>query len=470
MNYRVLAIKMIPLIVSFLILSLFSIFFCNAEKNFDSFLFICRFVVICIVINFVFLYFYQKIFLSSINLIYITFVLFQMGWMFIFFVDKDYTNPYLDLFSWDVLFDSVCFSFVSTQLFCIGIFSYFIFARKPKNGTPKVFFSSKISKIDSMFIYKVGTTVFLLSAIVVVPLYTYVSYMSICNGFSQVYRGYLSSNGLFNLARAFFFPSFILLLCYADNRRLFFAKIIFLSVIVEALICGTRTEGLIWILVCAMYYSNNINVITLKRKFLIAVSGTVAVFLGVYIAHVRVGYNVEYNLLFFVKSMFEEMGFNFTTICFITTYVPNMLSYQFGQTYINSLLMMIPESIDAFGIVSSLRDTIPAFWLYNINHLLYGGALDFGVGFSFIAEIYMNFGYFGILISFLFGYFVCSLYFYENKNCCKWNRYVQLVILQSLLCFPRRTFCEFMKDFEYGILFMGIIVIITYHLIKIKRV
>ena len=217
MNYRVLAIKMIPLIVSFLILSLFSIFFCNAEKNFDSFLFICRFGVICIVINFVFLYFYQKIFLSSINLIYITFVLFQMGWMFIFFVDKDYTNPYLDLFSWDVLFDSVCFSFVSTQLFCIGIFSYFIFARKPKNRTPKVFFSSKISKIDSMFIYKVGTTVFLLSAIVVVPLYTYVSYMSICNGFSQANRGYLSSNGLFNLARAFFSR---LLFCYCVMPRI----------------------------------------------------------------------------------------------------------------------------------------------------------------------------------------------------------------------------------------------------------
>jgi|GEM_PF-615669 len=99
-----------------------------------------------------------------------------------------------------------------------------------------------------------------------------------------------------------------------------------------------------------------------------------------------------------VIATIGEMGKSIETIIYTMQFVPKNRGFELGGTYVNSLLVVIPNLF---------WDTQPAsvnrlsFWLveqvYPSNYLVVAGH-GWTIGYSFIAEAYLNFGWLGSIV------------------------------------------------------------------------
>ena len=101
-----------------------------------------------------------------------------------------------------------------------------------------------------------------------------------------------------------------------------------------------------------------------------------------------------------------------------------------------------------------------------MNHAHKGDFLDFGVGFSIIAESYLNFSWLGLIIIPIICIFVAVILKMSRSS--EWSEYVQIIMLMDLLLLPRRQFYAMLKSWEYSVLFMGIYLVGFIGLFKMK--
>ena len=181
---------------------------------------------------------------------------------------------------------------------------------------------------------------------------------------------------------------------------------------------------------------------------------------SVWIAEFRFDGKIDSNGLFGVlESLIEEMGFNFTSICFTKHFVPEVENYRYGLSYFYSIICLFPKSLDFTGAVSYSFNELPEIWLGNTLHNAYGTTYDFGVGFSVIAESYFNFGEFGWILvliqSLIINWLIDDNEYYNNSL---FGKYIQLVMLYSLITYPRRSINTLFKTIEYSIILVIIII------------
>lgn len=147
----------------------------------------------------------QKNIVSPINILYIVFILFQAGIPIVYCLNKDYYNFYMTLFTNQTIIKAVRFTLWSIQAFSITL----ILCVDVNNIKQKKIIFSNIKVVNNIkYVYKIAMGIFILSTLIVLPLYFGVAYISISMGFSQITRSIVASNALFNLARAFYIPSF----------------------------------------------------------------------------------------------------------------------------------------------------------------------------------------------------------------------------------------------------------------------
>ena len=90
----------------------------------------------------------------------------------------------------------------------------------------------------------------------------------------------------------------------------------------------------------------------------------------------------------------NEAGGTFRVSAVVIDHCPTEVNHAHGLTYLYSLVYIIPNSISSF-FVPNIPDTDTVFSPFLIR---YGG-----IGSSFSAEAYYNFGYLGVIALFLFG-------------------------------------------------------------------
>ena len=236
-----------------------------------------------------------------------------------------------------------------------------------------------------------------------------------------------------------------------------------------SLVSGGRTEGLSSLLALMYFQLCRSSKKKNFSKYVIGGLGIIAImFILVYVANSRMGKTVEeINLFSILESMIDEMGFNFTSICFTMDYVPHTTNYQYGLSYINSLICLIPASIDPTGIIAAIKQTGPELWLANQLKNSYGALFGFGVGYSVIAESFYNFGKFGFIVIYLQGYFIARLLSLNYKN--KISEYIKLILIYALTTYPRRSFFTLLKVVEYDILLLLLIVWLVYNMTRRGR-
>ena len=140
-------------------------------------------------------------------------------------------------------------------------------------------------------------------------------------------------------------------------------------------------------------------------------------------------------------------------------YTPKTLKFQVGYTYILSFLSLIPNTIDFLGISKYFRSQLPIYTLAELLHRDFHGSLDFGVGFSFNAEAFYNFSWFGILMAIPLAAFLVWTEREDDIEKNDWNKYVKIIIFRNLLMFPRQVSFEFIDSILYQIVFIAIIIL-----------
>ena len=453
----------------YVFLSLQFIFLCisvsiRVTYNWNSFIELSRFSTVYFAVSFLMIIIIQKRLLTAINIIYILFILFQMGIPIAYSVNGEYMNGYVSLFNYSILIKAILYSLVSIQLFTISLLLFInnryddrqLFYNKKK----KYFNFEAIN--DSKYMFSLARLIYFISSIVVIPLYTYVAYLTLKQGFSQEIRSIVAANGLFNLARAVYLPSFFLLLCYkSDNCHVIYAKSLFFYTSLCSLMSGNRTDGILWIIAYAFYSYQNNKHIDVKSKVKIFLVFVLLIITSVFIAQKRMGNDSLFSINNILSNVISEMGFNFTSICFVMMYLP-VIHKSIATSYFISIISLFPNSLDIFGILHSIDNKLPIQLLWDLNHIKYNGLLDFGVGFSFIAESFYNFGNFGVILSPILAWIITKLFDRSWRLSNGWNKYLQIITFYVLLTFPRRAFNEILSSIEYSIFAIFFIAILFY--------
>lgn len=433
-----------------------------------SFVIICKYGTIIILFIILLNYWYFKNLFTAYSIIFFTFCLFQFGVPILYAINDTYKNFYIDNQSMNIIISSAKYSIICIQIFNIGS-SFATNNNKFKNDIKKI----KINLFENnTVVLSVAKILFIGMGIITIPFAIKLMNLSSIYGYSYVKVDAMGIyNPLINLARAIFIPAGLLWLVYNKNKkveRIIISILLFYTFISMA--SGGRTEGLALLLVIFYYIINsreNKKLMNNKifKSIIILCAVVIILFLLTYIAQSRMGNNEKFSILNMIQNTFEEMGFNFTSICFTQQYIPNYSNYQKGLSYIYSIISLIPKSIDPTGIISSINNQLPELWLGRVLQETYGSLYNFGVGYSVIAESYYNFGNYGWIIILIIGFYIQKFLGSNYKTISPFRKYIQLSMLWALMTFSRRSFYSLIKAVEYNILFIIIITWIFYKLI-----
>lgn len=102
-----------------------------------------------------------------------------------------------------------------------------------------------------------------------------------------------------------------------------------------------------------------------------------------------------------IISAVSEAGYTFEATATVVDNCPSKVAYNHGLSYISGLAYILPNGItnNYYNMVKSTDEVFKGF----IN--AYGS----GIGSSFVAEAYWNFGYFSLIVMFLFGWLIGKL-------------------------------------------------------------
>ena len=190
----------------------------------------------------------------------------------------------------------------------------------------------------------------------------------------------------------------------------------YLVVALSMVLVADRSGGVTALIVCALYYYYTGDKRKRKKNTLVLIGvGVVLAIVSSAVASIRSGESSQsgISLLF---SALEEMGFNFTSLCFVMDYIPSRTSYRLGMSYIVALILLIPKSLGLGAVYPKLQSYLGETWLWNANNLYGRDFLSFGVGFSMIAESYYNFSWCGLVVMIPLAVIITHLLKEKNFN------------------------------------------------------
>lgn len=402
---------------------------------------------------------------TPINLFFAFFCLFQFGIPMILAFNNDYTNGYLRIFNSSIIAEAEEYTVFCMIVACLAL----IISYSSKKDKQSTLLLTKVAKNFDNYracTAQAGLVLFILTAVIALPVLTIAVYKQISSGiYTTAYRGALSDNYIFKFCQEFFYSSAFLVWIYSENKGIKkLVRVLYLMGCISMLLLADRAQGLVGLFIYFYYSSysekkkerDNI----FSWKFLMAIISCGLIMMV--ISNTRSGYSINFGIGAVIENIVGEFGFNFTSICFVMDYVPSIDYFKYGETYLFSFIKLIPSSLDFMGLLSS--GTLGEQWLLNMNNIHGREYLSFGVGFSLIAESFLNFGWWGLIAIFLVCYIVGRLL--NGEKDCLWCKYSNLIIMFTALMLPRRQFASILKSWEYGIFFMAIY---TYIYISLTR-
>lgn len=124
-----------------------------------------------------------------------------------------------------------------------------------------------------------------------------------------------------------------------------------------------------------------------------------------------------------------EMGWSLSSICWTMNLVPQFYPFRFGRSYLVALISPIPN----LGI----WETHPAKIWGDLGDWLQGALnIDYGPGFTMVAESYINFGWYGLIAMFFIGIILVRLLAsvnYKNRNNDILGSTFQIIIIMTIM-------------------------------------
>ena len=248
--------------------------------------------------------------------------------------------------------------------------------------------------------------------------------------FSYAYalKSYYSGFRVERFFSVFLPGSFILLVLIYKNSKML--KIILCLLITYFLLyfsSGSRLQAILLILALLLVYELEFKHLTKTMLIKLGIGFLAICFLLVAISSVRnsLQYSDSINEVWnniqssfendnFLLKLINECGFQINSIAVVLKECPSVIDFNFGMTYLNGFGQLIPNLFWSQNpFMQESKDSIFAMYMN-------GGT--FGIGSSFIAEAYYNFGYlsvgFMIFVGWLFSKYqlgVNKVYMVENN-------------------------------------------------------
>ena len=392
--------------------------------------------------------------------------MFQFGIPFLYALNPTYSNWYITQFDYPDLIYCVFYSVICIEFFILGAFFTSDKIRIKNNKNLTCF-----SDINNKNIYKVSLILFIATSIIVIPVTVYVIYLALLNGYNYVKTDSMGLfNGITRFGQGLIVPALILLIIYSPSpkvrKRYYIISIFYCAAL---LFTGGRTTS-ISMLISILFLnfklkedSENIKSKKLVFKKIVIILGILVIgVMGVWVAQIRFYGSIKsLSILSIFESLVEEMGGSIIPFAFTRYYIPSSEPIKYGLSYIYSFICLIPKSIDLTGYVTSINYSLPEFWIANRLSESFGDLYNFGIGYSVIAESYYNFGSYGFIAVFIQSVIINKLINidYSASNSKKFKLYIEMVMLFSLITYPRRSFFTLLKSFEYYILCIALLII-----------
>lgn len=396
-------------------------------------------------------------------LLFATFVLFSFGVPLILAVDPGYSDWYFQQIN------KVTFSYFGWYtILCIQSYSLGLTLARSVEGRGGTK-TGVISRFSAFLeehreaVASVSQLIFITFGIVAFVYAVRFTSVSVASGIALA-RAEVQNSALVNLCRGMFIPAGFMLLVYSESKKCkrFVLVVLFFYAALTSL-SGDRTEGLTLLVAGFVFWYRHMgrpSGTNVLKSVIALCSCLVIVLLIPAIASFRIGGGFELDgILNTIKDVFSELGFNFYTVCFQSTL---HLPMYHGLTYLASLTSLLPASFDILHIQEV------AHGLY--GEVIYNQAMganypwaSFGLGYSLVAESYLNFGAYGFFIIALFGIFVGKLCGREDRS--PFDRYLSYSFLWAFLTLARRGFEFPVNSIEYIFVFLPILVFV---LVQIK--
>lgn len=297
-----------------------------------------------------------------------------------------------------------------------------------------------------------------------ITLYGIVSTM----GYSGMYmqEAKIGISNILSILSQYFIPGVLALLLVetSKSRRITFIIIL----LIEAcfwLYIGGRSNAVIVLAILMMYY--HICVKPIKAKQMIVIVAVAFIFISSLsvIADIRDDKSADVEdalseIFSGTDSFYDaisEMGGSMYPMIATMEMVPSIHDYRYGTSYLYSLSSVIPNL--------GFWDLHPAMKYGNLNDWLQKTmSLDYGPGYSIVAEAYINFGDFGFLIMIFLGYCFASILSIDIKD----KRNPLLLVISFIFCFliiktVRNSFLTTVRSIFYYILPIYMIVTFIYN-------
>lgn len=118
----------------------------------------------------------QKKIITPINILYISFILFQAGIPIAYCINDKYFNYYMLLFSNELIMKAAKYTLWSIETFSMGLI---IALKSDVSESKKMLFTNSAAINNQIYVYKMARIIFSLTMVVVVPLYVFVAYLSV---------------------------------------------------------------------------------------------------------------------------------------------------------------------------------------------------------------------------------------------------------------------------------------------------
>jgi oligosaccharide repeat unit polymerase len=223
----------------------------------------------------------------------------------------------------------------------------------------------------------------------------------------------------------FLVPGVLFLLAGSRDRRrgILISLLVLITYVMSELFLGYRSYAILLLVSYIWLWHRTIRPI--PRSFLLIIGSFLLV---VVIPLVRVIRNIhgvqKVTLGHLIQSYFSidnplvaslhEMGGSMDTVSYTLMLVPVVKNFQYGLDYLYSLLTVFPNLL--WPVHPTIAHGLPSVWLTRtVDPIIAekGG----GYGFSFIAEAYMNFGWFGTpLVMLILGFLVSRFVLWANRT------------------------------------------------------
>lgn len=416
-----------------------------------------QYIAILITVAYIFMFYSWKRISCRIEL-YILFLLctylFYYGRYFLLFINY---NKYISKLG---EYGSVGFiNYVSVfTLLCIEVMHMFYIIFSCRKLKKKVLFENR--KCTSLSVGIVAWLMFCVSFFFSIRILL----MNIVNtrmfGYAYTLQTYYSGYRVERFFSNFLPGAFILLFLQYKNKRFMRGIVsgLLLVYLVLYFLSGSRLQAvlLIFALILVLEYEFK----HFNRKRLVKLGGILLLlcFVLIVISSLRNGIQNSSSMTEairtlkdgsednFITKLLSECGFQIYSIAVVIKNCPSNIPYNYGLTYLKGIGQLMPNLFWSQNpFMQESIDTIFAFYLN-------GGT--YGIGSSYIAEAYYNFGYFAILFMPLVGILFAKYrklvevcYLKQSKNIM--SRYFLMSIPTYVLFYVRSDAVGFFKSLVY---------------------